>query len=85
VLPNDPLATLGKITGELRANPQKFTAVFARSASPANGTNLSPLEVVIALADLLQKNQTDRHAAADLQPAVPVTCRVCSPRRRAVR
>lgn len=73
VLPNDQLATLGKIAGELRANPQKYTAVFARGASPAKGTTLSPLEVVIALVDLLQKNQTDRHAAADPEPAVPVT------------
>ncbi|MHB1808128.1 MAG: hypothetical protein ACYCU0_02385 [Solirubrobacteraceae bacterium] len=73
VLPNDQLATLGKVVGELRANPQKYTVVFSRGASPAKGTTVSPLEVVIALADSLWSNQTDRHAAGDQQPAVPVT------------
>jgi hypothetical protein len=73
VLPNDPLATLGKVVGELRANPQKYTVVFSQGASPAKGTTLSPLEVVIALTDSLWSNQTDRHAAGDPQPAVPVT------------
>jgi hypothetical protein len=73
VLPNDSLATLGKVVAQMRANPQKYTVVFSRGASPAKGTTLSPLEVVIALADLLWSNQTDRHAAADPQPAVPVT------------
>jgi hypothetical protein len=68
VLPNDPGATLGKVIGQLRANPQKYTVVFSRDASPAKGTTLSPLEVVIALADSLWSNQTDRHA-----PIVPIT------------
>ena len=54
--------------GQLRANPQKYTVVFSRDASPAKGTTLSPLEVVIALADSLWSNQTDRHA-----PIVPIT------------
>jgi hypothetical protein len=73
VLPNDSLATLGKVVAQLRATPQKFSFVFVRDASPANGVTLSPLEVVIALVDLLWSNQTDRHAAGDPQPAVPVT------------
>ena len=73
VLPNDKLATLGKIVGELRANPQKYATAFARDATPARDTTLSPLEVVIALADLLWVNQTDRHAVGDPQPAAPVT------------
>jgi len=68
VLPHDPGATLGKVIGQLRANPQKYTVVFSRDASPAKGTTLSPLEVVIALADSLWSNQTDRHA-----PIVPIT------------
>jgi hypothetical protein len=53
VLPNDSLATLGKIVGELRSNPQKHSVAFSRGASPAKGTTLSPLEVVIGLADSL--------------------------------
>ena len=68
VLPNDPVATLGKVVGELRANPQKYTVVLARDATPARGATLTPLEVVIALADLLWVNQTDRHA-----PIVPIS------------
>jgi hypothetical protein len=58
VLPNDPLATLGKVVGELRANPQKYAVVFSKGASPAKGSTLSALEVVIALADSLWSNQT---------------------------
>jgi hypothetical protein len=73
VLPNDPLATLGKVVGELRAHPQKYSIVFARDASPAKGVTLSPLEVVIAFADSLWSNQTDRHAAGDPQPPAPIT------------
>jgi len=73
VLPNDPRATLGKVVAQLRANPQKFSVVLSRGASPAKGAALSPLEVVIALADSLWSNQTDRHAAGDPQPAVAVT------------
>ena len=30
VLPNDSLATLGKVVGQLRATPQKYAAVFKR-------------------------------------------------------
>jgi hypothetical protein len=73
VLPNDDLATLGKIVGQLCANPQKYTVALARSASPTKGSTLAPIEVVTALADLLWTNQTDRHAAGDPEPAVPVT------------
>ncbi len=68
VLPNDPRATLGKVLAELRANPQKYTVVFSRGASPTKSTTLSPLEVVITLADSLWSNQTDRHA-----PVEPIT------------
>jgi|SRR5580704_5030288 hypothetical protein len=68
VLPNDRLATLGKVVSELRTNRQKYSVVFSRDASPAKGTTLSPLEVVIALADSLWSNQTDRHA-----PILPIT------------
>jgi hypothetical protein len=68
VLPNDPGATLGKVLGELRANPQKYVVIFARDATPSKGATLTPLEVMISLADLLWVNQTDRHA-----PIVPIT------------
>jgi len=71
VTPNDPLATLGKILAELRNNPQKFSTVFTREASLGKGTMLTPLQVVIGLADLLWKNQTDKHGTSE-QP-VPIT------------
>lgn len=73
VLPNDSLATLGKIVGELRADSQKYATVFVRDATPVKGTTLFPVEVVIALADQLWVNQTDRHAVGDPLPAVPIT------------
>jgi hypothetical protein len=73
VLPNDSTATLGKVVGELRANPQKYSVVFSRDAEPAKGVTLSPLEVVIGLTDSLWSNQTDRHPPGDPQPPVPVT------------
>jgi hypothetical protein len=71
VTPKDPTATLGKILGELRNNPQKFSTAFSRDASLGQGTTLTPLQVVIALADLLWKNQTDKHGSP--QPSVPIT------------
>ncbi len=73
VLPNDAQATLGKIVGELRANPQKFQHVLTRDAEPVRGSTLSPIQVVTAQADLLWSNQMDRHAPGDPQPPTPIT------------
>jgi hypothetical protein len=68
VSPNHSKATLGTVLGELRANPSKFESVFETDAEPRRGVPVSPVEAIIALADLLWKNQTERHA-----PVVPVT------------
>jgi hypothetical protein len=74
VTPNNTNATLGTIIGELRNNPQKFSVVITRGASPTkDATPLSPLEVVITMCDLLWKNQTDKHGRGETQPSVPVT------------
>lgn len=74
VLPNDPLATLGKIVGQMRGSPQKYSAAFTRESGGASaGTPLTSIEVIISLADLLWRNQTDRHAAGDPQATVPVS------------
>jgi len=71
VTPNNKSATLGTILGELRANPQKFSVIFTRGASPAKGAMVSPLEVVIALGDLLWKNHTNKHGTPE--QSVPIT------------
>jgi hypothetical protein len=68
VTPNDPAATLGTILGQLRSNPQKYAAIFVRDATLSHDTKLSPVETITVMADLLWRNQTDRHA-----PIVPVT------------
>lgn len=69
VLPTDSGATLGKVIGHLRANPEQFEAVFTRDAEAIRHETLSPLQVVIAMADLLWSNQTERHAP--IEPIAP--------------
>jgi hypothetical protein len=64
VLPNDPIATLGKAIGELRNDPTKWTCTFTRSTKDGK----DPVEVVIAMLDMLWRNETERHA-----PVVPIT------------
>jgi hypothetical protein len=68
VLPNDNLATLGKVIGALRAAPGGWDCTFTRDTKLPSGTPVSPIEVVIAMLDLLWVNQTDRHA-----PIKPIT------------
>jgi hypothetical protein len=72
VLPNDPLATLGKIIGHLRATSPARACVFARGIGASRGSPETPVEIIIKVAELLWVNQTDRHAAGDLQPAQPI-------------
>jgi hypothetical protein len=72
VLPNDPVATLGKVVGQLRAAPEKYAVVFERDIRMSRDASLSPVQVVTALADTLWTNQIDRHAPGDQQPAVPI-------------
>jgi hypothetical protein len=64
VLPNDPVATLGKAIGELRSDPTKWTCTFTRPTKDG----MDPVEVVLAMLDMLWKNETERHA-----PVVPIT------------
>lgn len=62
VLPNDSGGTLGKVIGHLRANTDQFEVVMNRDAEAVRDETLSPIQVVIAMADLLWSNQTTRHA-----------------------
>jgi len=57
VLPNDATATLGKVIGALRANPSRWSCTVTESTAQGQ----APLEVAIAMLDLLMKNHTDRH------------------------
>jgi hypothetical protein len=68
VLPKDSTATLGKVIRTMRDSPTKWSCTFSEPTAKGQ----SPVEVVIAMMDLLWKNDTDRHA---------LSCRR-SPRRR---
>jgi hypothetical protein len=61
VLPNDPLATLGKVIGQLRATPQKWHVILAEGIT-SGGNQMPPIAVITNLAALLWVNQSDRHA-----------------------
>jgi hypothetical protein len=71
VLPNDPLATLGKIIGQLRATAGGRSSIFTRNIG--RSAPETPVELIVKLCDLLWTNQTDRHAAGDPHPAQPIT------------
>lgn len=62
VTPNDQKATLGRIIGELRRNPAAWRTVYAEGSSLSTAT-LTPVETIIAVLDLLWKNQVDRHGS----------------------
>lgn len=68
VSPNNAKATLGTVIGQLRTTPQKWQVAMTRDLLLPNGGAMSPLEVVTNMADLLWRNQTDRHA-----PIQPIT------------
>jgi hypothetical protein len=63
VLPNDPKATLGKVIGEMRNDPTRWTCTFTDPTADGQ----SPVDVVIAMLGVLWTNETDRHA-----PDVPI-------------
>jgi hypothetical protein len=63
VCPNDRMATLGKIIGELRANASKWSSTFTEPTK-----DQTPVQVVTAMMDLLMKNHADRHP-----PVTPIT------------
>lgn len=58
VLPNDQQATLGKVIGEIRNDPTRWTS----SLTEPTAKGMSPVEVVIAMLDMLWRNETERHA-----------------------
>ncbi len=62
VLPNDPKATLGKVIAALRDAPGKWDCIFDRDSRVSTGATVTPVDVVVAMLDLLWTNQTDRHA-----------------------
>jgi hypothetical protein len=72
VVPNDPLATLGKVIGNLRGDADKWRVNLSRpvrlSGKGSAAANAYPIDVVIGQLDLLWTNQSDRHA-----PVVPIT------------
>ena len=72
VVPNDPMATLGRVIGNLRGDAHRWRVNLARPVrlSGAGGTTAiaDPIDVVIGQLDLLWTNQSDRHA-----PVVPVS------------
>jgi hypothetical protein len=58
ILPNDDLATLGKMNGTIRATPHRFT--FAMTPSGGEG-----IEKVLGMMELLWEAQHDCHGDAD--------------------
>jgi hypothetical protein len=68
ISPKHSAATLGTVLGELRSNPKKYAAVFETDAVLDRDTMLSPVETITVMADLLWRNQGERHA-----PIVPTT------------
>jgi hypothetical protein len=70
VTPYDQKAPLGKIIGEMRSSPGRYSTAFA-DAADLGRTTITPVEAVIATLDLLWKNHTDRHGVPG--PIKPVT------------
>jgi hypothetical protein len=77
VIPNADRPTLGKVIGELRNAPEKWAFVLYEPVPGRFGSerfrNLSSVEVVIVMLDLLWRNHIDRHAVGDDKPARPVS------------
>lgn len=61
VLPNDALATLGKVLGEMRAHPQKWTVT-----APASSTAMPNAQLVIVMMDAVWTGQAGRHGDPNL-------------------
>jgi len=61
VTPNDPLATLGKISGELKAHPEQWEVTLRRDS----------VEELARRVDVLRRSQHDRHGTDE--PTEPMT------------
>jgi hypothetical protein len=59
ICPDDALATLGKIIGQMKAAPGKWTVQL----HPPPGA-VVPIKAVIGMMELLWKSQLDRHGTA---------------------
>jgi len=77
VLPDAKKPRLGQVIGELRNAPEKWTFVLEEDVPGLFGNkpvrDLSSVESVIVMLDLLWRNHIDRHAVGDDQPARPVS------------
>jgi hypothetical protein len=58
VLPNDPKATLGKVIGEMRNDPMRWSCTFTEPTADGQ----SPVDVLIAMLGVLWTNDSERHA-----------------------
>jgi hypothetical protein len=66
VLPQDRIATLGKVIGELKQHEQQWHLAIS-----APGGNPADISTVMSMLRLLWQGQTDRHGSS--QPTTPVT------------
>lgn len=74
VSPKNDRATLGSVIRDMRAAPSKWSLVVESGvASPRNNvTELNSIDVVIVMADLLWRNQTDRHGVPEGRTALVI-------------
>jgi hypothetical protein len=75
VSPNNSSATLGSVIRDMRSAPHKWRFVLESGVrAPADhNPELSPLDVVIAMTDLLWRNHSDRHGVPEGVPASPIS------------
>ena len=66
--PKDSAATLGKIIGDLKANPTRFLTVFVAEVG-----RVVPVDVIRSLMELVWTNQFDRHGTADESTPIHVS------------
>ncbi len=72
VSPNDATATLGKMIGEMKANPGPYQVLLHRTSPPGNSDD--PVGAVRGMLELLWHSQTDRHGTDDraVPPSVSI-------------
>ena len=73
VTPNDAIATLGKMIGELRANPNKFTLSLAGKGDTASTGDTSAVTITRLMMQLLWTGQHDRHGNFDTTQPISVS------------